>query len=240
MIPSTKALSEHSSEMMQRIPEPQELMGDHEQALAYASANFSEANDLFVRLLTLLHPGPIKGRALDLGCGPADIPITLLHRHPDLKVDAVDGAQAMLDIAQQRRDADEQVAPRLDLQCEMLPSAALGQARYNLVLSNSLLHHLGDPNDLWLTLKHCARKHATVLIMDLARPNSQLAVDTLVETYAMNEPEVLREDFRNSLHAAYTVEEVRRQLYENGLSDIEISMVSDRHWAARGHYHPKD
>jgi len=225
---------------MQRTPEPQELMADRDQALAYASANFSEANNLFARLLSQQQPGEIGGRALDLGCGPADIPFALLRQYPALEMDAIDGSAAMLDIARQRLEDDQQVAQRLNLQCEMLPSASLAPDHYDLILSNSLLHHLGDPNDLWLTLKHCARKNATVLIMDLARPASPMAVDTLVETYAINEPDVLREDFRNSLHAAYTVYEVQQQIRHNGLEDIEVSMVSDRHWAARGNFHPRD
>ncbi len=225
---------------MQRTPEPQELMADREQALAYASANFTEANTLFARLLSQQQPGEITGRALDLGCGPADIPFDLLHQYPTLKMDAIDGAEAMLDIARKRLEDDPQIAERLNLHCEVLPSANLAARHYDLILSNSLLHHLSDPNDLWLTLKHCARENATVLVMDLARPASPMAVDTLVETYAMNEPDVLREDFRNSLHAAYTVHEIQQQLRHNGLEGIEVSMVSDRHWAARGNYHPRD
>jgi len=223
---------------MQRTPEPEELMDDAEQAAAYASANFSEANNLFIHLLHQLRPGNLQGRALDLGCGPGDIPLALLREHPGLEIDAVDGAEAMLQHARRPLRDNPDLAQRLQLQCELLPSANLPAARYDMLLSNSLLHHLADPNDLWLTLKHCARDNASVLVMDLARPASPLAVDTLVETYAMNEPEVLREDFRNSLHAAYTVEEVQAQLDSQGLAELEVSMVSDRHWAVRGSYNP--
>jgi hypothetical protein len=70
--------------------------------------------------------------------------------------------------------------------------------------------------------------------MDLARPASELAVDALLETYALGEPEVLRRDFRNSLIAAYTVDEVRQQLHAAGLYNLEVGMVSDRHLAVQG------
>ena len=223
---------------MQRTPEPRELMDEREQALAYAAANFSEANNLFIHLLHQLQPAGPRGPMLDLGCGPADIPIDLLREFSTLHIDALDGAQAMLDLAQARRDADPRLGERLQLRCSYLPSAELPQGHYHSVISNSLLHHLADPNDLWQTIRHCAQADATILIMDLARPSSPLAVDTLVETYAMNEPEVLREDFRNSLHAAYTVDEVRAQLAANGLDEVEVGMVSDRHWAARGSFNP--
>jgi len=225
---------------MQRTPEPAELMDDHEQARAYASANFSEANELFADLLHQLGHGDISGCALDLGCGPADIPLALLRQYPQLRIDALDGAPAMLDIAQKRCDADPELGQRLKLLCQTLPTTELAQDGYDAILSNSLLHHLADPSDLWLTVKHCAGDNAAILIMDLARPASPLAVDSLVETYAMNEPEVLREDFRNSLHAAYTVDEIEQQLAQHGLRELEVSMVSDRHWAARGSYRPNN
>lgn len=219
---------------MQRTPEPEELMDQHDQALAYANADFDEANSLFIELLSELCPGTLQGRALDLGCGPADIPLRLLDRHPALFVDALDGARAMLELAGEKASLNPDHERRLALRCEILPCPSLVQQGYDYLLSNSLLHHLSDPADLWKTVRHCAREGAGVLIMDLARPSSPLAVDALVETYALNEPDVLREDFRNSLHAAYTAVEVERQLVDLGLEQIQVSMVSDRHWAARG------
>ena len=66
---------------MQRIPEPEELMDDPAQALAYARADFTEANSLFVELVERQSDDGLHGLLLDLGCGPADIPILLAHRH---------------------------------------------------------------------------------------------------------------------------------------------------------------
>jgi SAM-dependent methyltransferase len=221
---------------MKRVPEPDELMNDAAQALAYAEADFSEANTLFVRLFEQHLPrSPAPGlRVLDLGCGPGDIPLELLRRHADMSIDAVDGAPAMLDLARQASGADAGLQGRLNLICETLPSMRLAQGRYAAVISNSLLHHLADPMDLWLTIGHCARSDALVLVMDLARPPSELAVDSLVESYALEAPEVLRRDFRNSLLAAYTPHEVRVQLRRAGWKKVSVDMVSDRHWAAWG------
>lgn len=211
-------------------------MDDQAQAVAYAGADFAEANQLFSALLWQLQPHDLVGPLLDLGCGPADIPLALLQEHPQSQIDAVDGAPAMLAQAQQNLDAHPELRDRLRLLCHTLPCNELPQAHYRAVLSNSLLHHLADPNDLWTTLRDSAGDGAAVLVMDLARPASPLAVDTLVETYALNEPDVLREDFRNSLHAAYTPLEVAEQLRANGLQYLKVETVSDRHWAVRGHY----
>ncbi len=219
---------------MHRTPEPEELMDDAEQALAYARADFSEANQLFVQLLERHCADALQGRLLDLGCGPADIPLTLVHRHPTLQIDALDGAQAMLDLAREKLAADTAAGKRVHLMCEYLPCPHLREQSYDIVASNSLLHHLVDPAVLWQTVARCARPGASVMIMDLARPASELAVDALVETYAMGEPEVLRRDFRHSLFAAYTPVEVEEQLLAAGLHGFRVAMVSDRHLAVSG------
>jgi ubiquinone/menaquinone biosynthesis C-methylase UbiE len=209
-------------------------MDDAQQALAYARADFSEANQLFVDLLERLAPGGLRGRLLDLGCGPADIPLALARRHPSLTIDAVDGARSMLDLARLKLDEDPDASRRIELLCAYLPCSELASDAYEFAVSNSLLHHLSDPAVMWQTVARCARPGARVLVMDLARPRSETAVDALVETHALDAPEVLRRDFRNSLCAAYTVDEVEDQLRSAGLATLHVVMVSDRHLAVRG------
>jgi ubiquinone/menaquinone biosynthesis C-methylase UbiE len=221
---------------MQRIPEPEELMDDAAQARAYAEADFSEPNQLFVDLLERMGADQLSGRLLDLGCGPADIPLRLAERHPRLHIDAVDGAQAMLDLARRRLDGRAGMTDRVRLLCKYLPCPDLTVEGYEFVVSNSLLHHLENPSALWQTVIRCARPGAFVLVMDLARPGSEVAVDSLVETHAMDAPEVLRRDFRNSLFAAYTAEEVREQLRQAGLTTLDVGLVSDRHLAVQGQF----
>ena len=210
-------------------------MDDTEQALAYARADFSEANALFIDLLEGASGGELNGRLLDLGCGPADIPLALARRHPQLHIDAVDGAPAMLDLARRNIEADASADGRIRLLCEYLPCDDLPANGYRTIASNSLLHHLADPAVMWQTVARCSAPGAAVVVMDLARPASELAVDVLVETYAIDEAEVLRRDFRNSLFAAYTTDEVAAQLLAAGLHTLTVSMVSDRHLAVCGH-----
>jgi hypothetical protein len=65
--------------------------------------------------------------------------------------------------------------------------------------------------------------------MDLRRPDSEDELAWLVHEYSRNDPEVLRTDFRNSLRAAYRVEEAREQLARAGLQRLSVESVSDRH-----------
>lgn len=219
---------------MNRRPEP-ELMDEAEQAAAYAQADFAEPNDLFLKLLRGLHPGNLDGsRALDLGCGPADIVVRFLKTYPQAACDALDGSAAMLEHARQRLEALPGIGRRCRLVRDILPSAKLPRAAYDLVLSNSLLHHLHDPQVLWRTVRETARPGAIVLVMDLMRPASMVWAESLVATYAADAPEVLRRDFRNSLLAAFEPREVVAQLEEAGLTGLDVGVVSDRHLAVFG------
>ena len=220
---------------MKRIPEAEELMHESDQALAYAEADFSASNELFVTLFEQLHGGEFCGQALDLGCGPADIPIRFASRYPHARIDALDGAQAMLDLAQTAINTSG-LEQRIQLHCQHLPATDL-EKQYDALLSNSLLHHLHDPLDLWRTISSSARRPgATVLVMDLLRPDSPQQVDALVREYASDAPDVLRRDFEASLYAAYTLNEVQAQLAAADLQGLEISQASDRHLAVKGRF----
>jgi SAM-dependent methyltransferase len=173
-------------------------------------------------------------KALDLGCGPGDIAIRFLRAYPQATCDALDGSQPMLDHARAALDGLLGVAPRCRLICDLLPSASLPTDHYDLILSNSLLHHLHDPQVLWRTVRETAKPGALVLVMDLMRPASAAWAEALVATYAAGAPEVLRTDFRNSLFAAFEPQEVVAQLKAAGLDGLEVGVVSDRHLAISG------
>lgn len=218
---------------MQRIPEP-ELMDGEEQARAYAEADFSEANTLFMSLFEHAFPDAgVAGPVVDLGCGPGDICLRFAAARPGCHVDAVDGAEAML--AHGRAAAARSPAgDRVRFVQALLPHARLPEPAYLTVISNSLLHHLEDPQALWRTVRRCAAPGAPVLVMDLFRPEDEATLQSLVEQYAADAPAVLRHDFSCSLRAAYRVPEVQAQLQEAGLADLRVEQVSDRHLAAWG------
>ena len=219
---------------MKRIPEPRELMDEPAQARAYAEADFSEPNNLFVELFADLCDDRFSGHTLDLGCGPGDIPLQLLERFPDARVTAVDGADAMLALGRAKLGTQTALVGRITWICCHLPTSTLPANHYDAIVSNSLLHHMADPQSLWQSVTGYAKPGANILVMDLARPDSETAVGVLVQTHASDAPNVLREDFRNSLFAAYTPDEVAGQLGIAGLQGLNVSMVSDRHLAVRG------
>jgi SAM-dependent methyltransferase len=213
---------------MERTPEP-ELMEDEAQALAYASADFEDANAGFCKHVHARLPGLADDvLAVDLGCGPADIPLRLARSHPGWRFDAVDGAAAMLATARAAVDRSG-IGERIALHLARLPETGLKARAYDLVLSNSLLHHLADPGALFDAVRGLGRPGAGVLIMDLCRPATEKAAQDLVERYSPNEPAVLKRDFFRSLCAAYRPDEVRAHLEAAELDRLAVDMVSDRH-----------
>lgn len=223
---------------MDRIPEP-ELMDDEAQARAYADADFAEPHDLFVRQFAAgwpLPPAACRGPILDLGCGPADVVVRLSRTFPAALIHGVDGSAAMLRHAatRLRREGltDRVVLVHAQLQTLVPPLPA-----YPIIVSNSLLHHLHDPQVLWSTVQRCAAARGHLFVMDLLRPPTRADVDRLVDRYARGASDVLRRDFRASLSAAFTIAEVKAQLHQAGLSDLTTTVVSDRHFTVRGTLH---
>jgi SAM-dependent methyltransferase len=218
---------------IERIPEP-ELMDDPEQARAYANADFSEPHQAFVERFAEQFPRHRPHCALDLGCGAADITTRFARAHPGCELTGVDGAPAMLALAREavtRLDLDH----RVHLREVRLPDTTLARHAFDTVISNSLLHHLSDPQVLWRAVADCAAPGAAVFIMDLRRPDTREQAGRLVQEYSGNEPEVLRRDFFNSLLAAYRPEEIAAQLAQANLSCLLVETVGDRHVVVHGH-----
>ncbi len=213
--------------IMKRIPEP-DLMDRVEQARAYAETDFSEPHDEFVSQFRHRSPGFSKGRVLDLGCGTADVVIRFAKVFPNTEITGIDGARAMLDIGNQ--DIRENgVADRVRLEELFLPDSTYLKKEYNAVISNSLLHHLKDPLVIWQTIKETALSNAPIFVMDLYRPSSPEKADEIVNKHAADAPDLLKEDFYNSLLAAYSEDEIIKQLDDAAMSFLKFELISDRH-----------
>lgn len=216
---------------MERIPEP-ELMEDPDQALAYAKANFEEVNQAFVDRFSATFADHQPTEILDLGCGPADILIRFAKRYPAARCFGVDGSLAMLKLGQEAATQAALDPTRFSLSQESLPFES--DDTFDTVVSNSLLHHLHEPQVLWQTIEAVAKPGAAVLVVDLMRARSRAHAQAMVDEYAAEEAPVLREDFFNSLLAAFTLDEVRSQLAHSGLGHLDLTPISDRHFAVSG------
>ena len=210
-------------------------MDDWEQAIAYAQANFEVPHTAFIQRLTQTFPHlSTTGYALDLGCGPGDITIRFARAFPQWNIDGVDGSQSMLKLGQ-NAVRSQQLEAQIAFHPVYLPQGKLPRTSYDFIFSNSLLHHLSDPLDLWRSLSPLSHPNTPIFIMDLMRPASRDIAVSMMDQYAAGEPNVLREDFFNSLLAAYNVDEIHQQLANTNLSHLTVEAASDRHWIAWGY-----
>lgn len=219
---------------MKRVTEP-ELMDDPLQALAYASADFSEAHSRIVSTFAgYFQEQGLSGQILDLGCGPGDISFRFASCYPECMVVGVDGSKSMIELANQRKARAGNVGERITFIEGLIPGVSLGTVPYTAIISNSLLHHLHKPHVLWETIRKYAGAGTKIYVVDLFRPENHATARQLVEAYTAGEPEILRRDFYNSLLAAFEPREVEAQLEAAGLDGLSVTVISDRHLVVHG------
>ncbi|PJZ47040.1 methyltransferase domain-containing protein [Leptospira brenneri] len=224
---------------MIRIPEP-ELMDDPIQAESYAKADFETAHSFLVRKFQDRLPLRfIPESILDLGCGPGDMSSRLYSQFPNANFTFLDGSEFMLDLCKKRMGTlvSEKRKNKIQFKKELIQDF-VPESPFDLIFSNSLLHHLHDPFDFWAGVQRSIHEDSFIFISDLMRPDSLTNANQLIERYANNEPEILKRDFYNSLLAAYRIEEVKEMLEIVRLdSKLIVEPVTDRHWIC--HSKPK-
>ena len=114
-----------------------------------------------------------------------------------------------------------------------VPGLPLPDGEFDVVLSKDFLHHLPDPVALWYEIRRLARPGAFVCVMDLCRPDTTSVAHQIVESVAADDPEVLKTDFYNSLLAAFTPDEILKQLQTADL-DLNVTLWGDRHLLIQG------
>jgi trans-aconitate methyltransferase len=215
------------------------------QAQAYGAADFSATDQALVERLAEL-VGPAGGgqplRIVDLGCGPGNISFRLVDRFPQAQVLGLDGSAAMVDLAAQGLERHPHWRTRWTFRLALLPldpglaehlAGGVG-AGFEVVVSNSLLHHLHEPQVLWRTVRQLASPGALVLMRDLRRPANPEAIRQLVRRHANGAPELLQRDYGHSLAAAFTLAEVQAQLREAALPQLEVRELDDRYLEIAG------
>ena len=213
---------------MKRVPEP-ELMIEQEKVEAYENADFEEPHSNFIALIRTCFPEASAFKSvLDLGSGAGDIVLRFAKEYSDAHIDAVEGSEEMLDFAKILISRYSGLSERVTFIYSNIQDFRT-EKNYDLIMSNSLLHHLQDPSHFWEKIREVSKPGTRILIMDLMRPVSIEEAQELKRRYTRGEPEVLKRDFYNSLLAAFEIDEVRAQIASAGLENLEIKKVSDRH-----------
>lgn len=224
--------------MLERRLEP-EVMDTSEDARDYDTMDHSTVNRVFVDdFLAFAHANGFDSRLadqrqplrlLDVGTGTALIPIELCRRNVACQIIAIDLAAEMLKLADfniaKSGFATSIQSERID--AKQMPYAA---GAFDAVISNSIVHHIPEPDTVFAEMARVLRLGGLLFVRDLLRPKSHSDVDQFVTTYAGRENAHSQQLFRDSLHAALTLDEVREIAVTHGIPATSVAQTSDRHW----------
>jgi ubiquinone/menaquinone biosynthesis C-methylase UbiE len=223
-----------------RVPEP-EVMDDSGEVEAYSSAAaqayLDRIDDTFVEHALRILPAGVSprspGRALDIGCGPGQIVLKLAQRLPGWQLFGVDRSANMLRQAIaartelfDRRDAS--IAARVHFSLADGNALPFDSGSMDMVVCNSVLHHLQEPAKLFAEMARVAAPTGTILLRDLRRP-PRLAYPLHVHWYGRHYSGLMYKLYCDSVHAAYTPVELTGLLRSSPLQHARIFTLGRTH-----------
>lgn len=212
--------------MLPRTLEP-EVMDSSEEATDYDAMDHHQVNELFVQDLLAAVPNPQD--VLDIGTGTAQIPVLLCKQRTNCRILAIDMAISMLELARYNIEAAG-VIQQVQLAQMDAKQLTFPEEMFDLVMSNSIIHHIPDPEPVVAEITRVLRPGGHVFIRDLLRPDDEETCQHLVETYTGQSNAHQQEMFCNSLRAALTLEEIRQMVRKQGWAPETVQQTSDRHW----------
>jgi len=204
-------------------------MDTDQEADQYDAMDHNEVNQRFVA--DLLAAGDTGRDILDIGTGTAQLPIELCNTSDieDLRVMAIDLSVPMLDVARMNIDMASML-DRIQLEHFDAKDTPFEDEMFTTVISNSIVHHIPEPLAVLKEAHRVLAAGGLMFFRDLMRPDTTEDVEQLVATYTCNETESAQQLFRQSLHAALTVDEMRELVAHTGYDPQTVQATSDRHW----------
>jgi ubiquinone/menaquinone biosynthesis C-methylase UbiE len=218
--------------MLQRIPEP-EVMDSPTEAIAYDAMDFTEVNNAFAQAAIAI--APPQGLMLDAGTGTARIPIVIARQQPQWQIIGIDLAKSMLELGKHNIE-QAGLQAQIQLECIDAKQMPYPDGHFDMVISNSIVHHLSDPIPFFRELQRVLKPNGSIFLRDLTRPDNLGILNDLVDSIGIEYDEEQKRLFRDSLHAAFTVAEIQAIATAAGITDVKIYQSSDRHWTMERRY----
>lgn len=215
---------------MLRVLEP-EVMDTRRDAEEYDAMDFIEANTRFAEDAIELVKNVGAPYVLDIGVGTGQIPELMLARRGDMDMLAIDLAEEMLKVAMGRLTSagvsDRCKLARMDAKKLRLPDA-----KFDLVISNSTIHHVPEPALVWQEIARVVKPDGAIMVRDLIRPPTMDDAWAIVNRVAAGDHMRQKQLFFDSLCAGLELEEVDAMVKKTGLRRMRVAQCSDRHWTA--------
>jgi ubiquinone/menaquinone biosynthesis C-methylase UbiE len=224
--PRVKAKRPKDIGFFESVREPEEeAMDDSEEVEAYASAaaqsHLDAIDDTFVAHAQLLIKGRERGRALDIGTGPGQIVMKLGYRLTRWKLVGVDRSAAMIAKARESLETAPELAGRVEFRVADGNSLEFSDGSFDLVICNSVLHHLAEPQKLFAEIARVVKPGGAILLRDLRRP-TRFEFSAHVKKHGKHYDGEMKRLYVASVHAAYTEEELQKMLAVSPLRNVRV------------------
>jgi ubiquinone/menaquinone biosynthesis C-methylase UbiE len=197
---------------MPRVPEP-EVMDDSSEVEAYSSAAaqtyLNAVDDTLVEHALKLVKGRERGSALDIGTGPGQIVTKIARRLEQWKFVGVDRSPGMIGQAETNLTSEGgELASRVDFQVADGNRLPFPDGSFDLVLCNSVLHHLAEPKKLLSEMARLAGAGGAILLRDLRRPG-RFTCALHIRWHGRHYSGVMYRLYGDSVRSAYTEQELK-------------------------------
>lgn len=187
-----------------------------------------EVDQAFVDRVIAL--GASTGHFLDVGTGPAQIPIILAKTCPNIQITAIDLSEEMLKIAEQHV-IDAGLHDRITLQLVDAKDLPFPDKSFDGLISNSIVHHIHDSLRALIDMGRVVKPNGLVLIRDLIRPETISDAQGFVDKYAADDTPYQQKLYYDSFLAAFTISEVNEMLIQMNIPGATVEQSTDRHWS---------
>ncbi len=198
---------------MKRIVEShQEYFFDKENANEYLNNAKNASKARYSNFLSSLKKLDIKGRYLEVGCGPGILTQVVAMQHPKAEIIANDISPEMIKLAQQ--DLADNLKTRIKYEigdaCDINSIKDFG--KFDLIYSTFTLHHWDNAELAIKNLYSMLNNNGLLYIHDLKR--------VFWLYYVKSES-----GFFNSIRAAYRPDEIKAILNKTGIKNYKINSI---------------
>ena len=187
-----------------------------------------EVDQAFVDRVIAL--GASTGHFLDVGTGPAQIPILLAKACPNIQITAIDLSEEMLKIAEQHV-IDAGLRDRITLKLVDAKDLPFPDKSFDGLISNSIVHHIHDALKALIDMGRVVKPNGLVLIRDLIRTETIADAQGFVDKYAADDTPYQQKLYYDSFLASFTIAEVNEMLIQMNIPGAIVVQSTDRHWS---------
>ena len=195
-------------------PSPQkDFFLDADHARAYSEKAKKSSTRKFDKLLYDLKKLDIKGRYLEIGCGPGILACMVADRHPGAQITATDLSPEMLRIAKNRLSEDCQARLRFGIAdaCDLNSMKEYGT--FDLIYTTFTLHHWSNPEKGIRNLYSMLNTGGVLYIQDLKR------VGWLSLPFSKN-------GFFLSVRSSFRPGEIKALLIKIGIENFRVQTIA--------------